>query len=80
MSLYDGLIAILADFDRPLAPDDRARAAAAISRLQEIVRDYNPDDAIFDGTRARKITEDDAGRVMEELDRQTPSPGGRFNS
>lgn len=48
MALYDDLIERLLDPARRLIVSDRQEAAEKIRHLQQVVRDYNPDDALFD--------------------------------
>ena len=48
MALYDGLAGSLAEPGRGMSAEEQEKAATAIRHLQEIIRSYNPDDAIFD--------------------------------
>lgn len=59
MALYDELIDILRQHPAPALTGPRTphevKAAIAIEHLQSIIRNYNPDDAIFDDEKKEKV-------------------------
>jgi hypothetical protein len=55
---YDDLIKRLSDPYRRLVVSDRQEAAAALTMVVSILRDYNPDDEFFDDEKENKVRGD----------------------
>jgi hypothetical protein len=55
MALYDELIERLKDPHRRMVLSDRQEAAEKIEHLLEVVRGYNPDDALFDDEKQSAV-------------------------